>query len=313
MGGVTDRQVSSKSRMVALSIVPARSIPATALWIASKASLLNFRLAVICKSPPALWFPVPSRSRRPSLRRRDRPICETPSVRHPRCSPGPSSQRGRRKPNSGVLGDDDAPMSVLIQAFLEHTATEVVSLTLSDLSDGLAKLFIVDERLRAALANASWKPSAEPGTAVDIADRLDVSIAVARRRLSQLREAGAVTVRGTRQVQSGWSLDRSRRPKMKKPRRAHSQERAIASRMMEAGPMAHLTLQIGAAIIVPVGPRRTCAARRRLAQTGATGSGAATAAAPRVARLSSAGGPCPCLKSRPEDRARPLLDHGSCT
>ena len=34
----------------------------------------------------------------------------------------------------------------------------------------------------------------EPRTAVDIADRLDVSIAVARRRLSQLREAGAVTV-----------------------------------------------------------------------------------------------------------------------
>jgi hypothetical protein len=27
--------------------------------------------------------------------------------------------------------------------------------------------------------------------------------------------------------------------------------------MMEAGPMAHLTLQIGAAIIVPVGPRRS--------------------------------------------------------
>ena len=34
----------------------------------------------------------------------------------------------------------------------------------------------------------------EPRTAVDIADRLEVSIAVARRRLSQLREAGAVTV-----------------------------------------------------------------------------------------------------------------------
>jgi DNA-binding IclR family transcriptional regulator len=34
----------------------------------------------------------------------------------------------------------------------------------------------------------------EPRTAVDVADRLDVSIAVARRRLSQLREAGAVTV-----------------------------------------------------------------------------------------------------------------------
>jgi predicted ArsR family transcriptional regulator len=34
----------------------------------------------------------------------------------------------------------------------------------------------------------------EPRTAVDVADRLDVSIAVARRRLSQLREAGAVAV-----------------------------------------------------------------------------------------------------------------------
>ena len=45
--------------------------------------------------------------------------------------------------------------------------------------------------------------------------------------------------------------------------------------MMEAEPMAHLTLQIGAAIIVPVGPRRRTA-RRRLAQTGATGSGAAS-------------------------------------
>ena len=33
-----------------------------------------------------------------------------------------------------------------------------------------------------------------PRTAVDVADRLDISVAVARRRISQLREAGAVAV-----------------------------------------------------------------------------------------------------------------------
>src|ERR1700723_482308 len=56
MAGVTARQVSSKSRMVALSILPARSMPATALWIASKASLLNLRVAVIANFHPFLGF-----------------------------------------------------------------------------------------------------------------------------------------------------------------------------------------------------------------------------------------------------------------
>src|SRR5580692_11081218 len=94
---------------------------------------------------------------------------------------------------------------------------------------------------------------------------------------------------------------------MKKPRTAHSQGRAIALRHEGGG-------ADGTSDIADRGGDHRSgrsapafAARRRLAQTGATGSGAATAAALRVARLSFAGGPCPW----PEDRARPLLDHGA--
>ena len=45
--GVTARQVSSKSRIVALSIAPTLNIAEADEWIASKASLLNLRLAVM--------------------------------------------------------------------------------------------------------------------------------------------------------------------------------------------------------------------------------------------------------------------------
>src|SRR5690606_13744975 len=44
--GIT-RQSSSKVRIVSLSIVPAANMPSTALWIASKASLLNLRLVAM--------------------------------------------------------------------------------------------------------------------------------------------------------------------------------------------------------------------------------------------------------------------------
>jgi hypothetical protein len=50
----TTRQDWPKVRIVALSIVPALCIPATALWIASKASLLYLGLVVIGISPPVL-------------------------------------------------------------------------------------------------------------------------------------------------------------------------------------------------------------------------------------------------------------------
>jgi len=47
MGAGTDRQEASKLRMVALSMVPARYMPETLLWMASKASLLYLCFIVI--------------------------------------------------------------------------------------------------------------------------------------------------------------------------------------------------------------------------------------------------------------------------
>jgi hypothetical protein len=47
ISGIASRQESSKSRIVALSMIPARRNPWAALWMASKASPLNLCLVVI--------------------------------------------------------------------------------------------------------------------------------------------------------------------------------------------------------------------------------------------------------------------------
>src|SRR5277367_1516004 len=101
MAGMMARQVSSKSRIVALSIVPARAMPATALWIASKASLLNLPVAAIANLHQLFGFQF--------LADLDVRLCGKEVGVDPVATP---------------LGDDDASAPVFIEAFLEHAAAK---------------------------------------------------------------------------------------------------------------------------------------------------------------------------------------------
>ena len=54
---------------------------------------------------------------------------------------------------------------------------------------------VVHGKRRAMLCDRILEALAEPGTAAEIAERLDITLPVARRRLQQLRNEGVVTVR----------------------------------------------------------------------------------------------------------------------
>jgi hypothetical protein len=133
--------------MVVLSIVPARTMPAAALWTASKASLLYLRGLVIANLHQLFGFQFLANL---NIGLRSVEIGQfAKRLQFVILDISPVLLRKEVGVNSVAPppGENDAPAPVLIQALFEHASAEVVGLALSHFHDGVAKLVVADERL----------------------------------------------------------------------------------------------------------------------------------------------------------------------
>jgi hypothetical protein len=143
----TERQETSKLRIVSLSIVPARYMPETLLCIASKASLLNFRFLVMTYLHQ--FFQV-NLLRDIHVRFPGIETCqgtETNQLFVINIGSILLGEEINKHPISAAFRQDDGTVQIPAQALLVHATAEVIGLTQHDLPDGRTKLLGRDQRL----------------------------------------------------------------------------------------------------------------------------------------------------------------------